>query len=540
MPVRILVVDDNRDTLRTYTKALLRNIKPKVWGRGSQESESQLFVEIEEADTVSLALGKLRNQSLDLVVVDLKIPGISGDQMGGFEVIEESLKLDPLRPIIVITGYGSVELARKALTRGVFDFIEKSDKAVEDLIEAVQKAIDRRNEKMVRSGNPFRPMTGAEPSVFGGRSKELEFFDQKLESAIHTGFCEHFLVLGNWGIGKSALLKEYKKLAQSRGHIASIVPLESLQDGANLVDATRSIVEGIIRELPYSVDKFKKLAEYFGSIGFNIPGIGGLQFSRNTAKKDLSPQALLHDTLIGLWQDLEDEVGALLILLDDLDNFAPVAEIAMTLRQTLSMDSIKKTKILVGISSTPSNWQRLTSMERHHPLARFFISRVELAPLSQDELAETIIKSLSETGVSFSPEIMTRVFEYTQGHPFEMQVLCSHLFNNQLSSQVETDVWNKALLATLKDMGVAIFDYWFSQASNDEAKVLRIIAQTENPISAKEVQEMALIDKLEISSRNIPKYLQRLSEKKLLYKSGRGLYTIPDRMFCAYIQNRSD
>ena len=89
--------------------------------------------------------------------------------MGGLELIDESVEIDSLRPIIVITGYGNVELAKRTLTKGVFDFIEKSATAVEDLVSAVQRAIDTRDEKIRRVGNPFTPMTGLEPTVFGGR-----------------------------------------------------------------------------------------------------------------------------------------------------------------------------------------------------------------------------------------------------------------------------------------------------------------------------------------------------------------------------------
>ena len=60
-------------------------------------------------------------------------------------------------------------------------------------------------------------------------------------------------------------------------------------------------------------------------------------------------------------------------------------------------------------------------MERHHPLARYFMSRVELGPLSKDETRDTIIKSLAGTGVAFSAEVIERVFEYTEGHPFEIR-----------------------------------------------------------------------------------------------------------------------
>jgi predicted transcriptional regulator len=74
----------------------------------------------------------------------------------------------------------------------------------------------------------------------------------------------------------------------------------------------------------------------------------------------------------------------------------------------------------------------------------------------------------------------------------------------------------------------------------EEAKVLRVIAEAETPISVKEIQELTKVGKVKVTPRNISKYLQRLVEKKLLSKSGRGLYTISDRMFRAYVCTRSD
>lgn len=528
MPIRILIVDDNRDTLRVYKRALTKKIKAK-----------DEAIEVEEADTVPSALKKLQSQFYDILVVDLKIPGSEGEEMGGLELISESLRLDPLRPIIAVTGFGSVSLARKTLTQGVFDFIEKSETAADDLIISVQKAIDSGSEKIIRAGNPFTPMSGLEPTVFGGRKEELEFFEQKLNRALHTRFCEHFLVLGNWGIGKSTLLKEYKKICQSRGHLVSIVPLEAFQNGASLSNAAHSIVEGILRDLPYPIDRFKKAAEYFDSIGFSLLGTG-LKFSRNTTKKEISPQAFLYDSFLNIWQDLKDKTEVLVILLDDLENLMPVSEIVMTLKQTMSMDLIAKTKILVGITSTPSCWLELTAVKKHHPLARYFLSRVELKPLKENELKETIFKSLKGTGVSFSLEIINRIFEYTRGHPFEMQVLCNHLFSNQLSRRVDMDVWDKALQTALSDMGVAVFENWYRQASDEETKVLRLTAKENSYVSVQRIQELAKANNIKISPTSITKYLQRLVEKELVAKSTRGLYTIHDFMFRTYIRIYKD
>jgi DNA-binding NtrC family response regulator len=146
MPIRILVVDDNRDTLRTYIKAILQRVKPQEWTRGLPTLDYSQ-IEVEDADTISLAIEKMSMKSFEIIIVDLKILGLSGDEMGGLELISESLKLDPLRPIIAITGYGNIELTKKIFKQGVFDFIEKSETAIDELIDSVIRAVKYRIEQ---------------------------------------------------------------------------------------------------------------------------------------------------------------------------------------------------------------------------------------------------------------------------------------------------------------------------------------------------------------------------------------------------------
>ena len=539
MRVKILLVDDNRDILSSYNIAL-QQLLEKGESTDIYLSEMKISaLDIEIADAVELAVDKLNTQKFDILVVDLKIPGFSGDVYGGLELIDEALIIDPLIQIIAITGYGSIDLARKTLTQGVFDFIEKSATAIDDLLKSIQRAIQKGNEKILRSGNPFTPMTGLEPTIFGGRINELRFFEERLDRAINSNFCEHFLVLGDWGIGKSTLFKEYKKICQSRGHLAAIVPLEAMQPGSKLIEAALSIIEGIFRDLPYPIDRFKKVSKYLNAVGISILG-SGFQLGWDTSKKELSPQALLHDTLHNLWLDLKDQTDVFIILLDDLENFMAVSEIVMTLKTTLSMTSIMQTKILIGLSATNASWLELTTPKKHNPLSRYFINRIELEPLKKEEQKKTILNSLAGSGVSFHADIVEKIFDNTQGHPFEMQVLCYHLFNNQVGRRVDDAMWDKALQTTLKDLGIAVFDHLFQQASESEVKVLKFIAASEDHVPLKDIQWAIEKDDLDVPKQNVSKHLQRLVEKSLLMKTGRGIYAIPDKMFCAYIRGKLD
>ncbi|GAH22677.1 unnamed protein product [marine sediment metagenome] len=62
----------------------------------------------------------LKEKSFDLVILDLKMPGIDG-----MEVLEKIKESSPETAVVVITGYATVESAVEAMRRGAYDFLPK-------------------------------------------------------------------------------------------------------------------------------------------------------------------------------------------------------------------------------------------------------------------------------------------------------------------------------------------------------------------------------------------------------------------------------
>jgi len=100
---RILVVED-KASLRQMLCATLE-------GEG---------YEIQSAADGKSALRALQDQRYLLVVTDLRLPGADG-----MEVLKRARERDPDVPVIVMTGYGSVEVAVEAMKRGASDFLTK-------------------------------------------------------------------------------------------------------------------------------------------------------------------------------------------------------------------------------------------------------------------------------------------------------------------------------------------------------------------------------------------------------------------------------
>ena len=104
MPQKILVIDDEVDML-----FLLRTI-----------IEDNTDYEVETTNSPSEGIKLMKEMDFQLVVTDLKMPGLDG-----MDLFDEFRDINSEVPVIIITAYGSLETANEALKKGVADFITK-------------------------------------------------------------------------------------------------------------------------------------------------------------------------------------------------------------------------------------------------------------------------------------------------------------------------------------------------------------------------------------------------------------------------------
>ncbi|MBW2118827.1 MAG: sigma-54-dependent Fis family transcriptional regulator [Deltaproteobacteria bacterium] len=99
----ILIVDDEKN----YLVVLEALLGPEGY-------------EIVTTDNASDALRSVRESDLDLVITDMKMPGMSG-----MELLEECKKIRPELPVIMMTAYGTIEMAVEAMKKHAYDYITK-------------------------------------------------------------------------------------------------------------------------------------------------------------------------------------------------------------------------------------------------------------------------------------------------------------------------------------------------------------------------------------------------------------------------------
>jgi len=109
--------------------------------RGPRESLRMILSgshDVTTADEGAEALEILRTESIDLVTVDLNMPGMKGDEL--MRTVRSEF---PQTEIIIITGCGSVETAVEGIRHGVFDYLTKPFDVVQ-VTASVERALSRR------------------------------------------------------------------------------------------------------------------------------------------------------------------------------------------------------------------------------------------------------------------------------------------------------------------------------------------------------------------------------------------------------------
>jgi signal transduction histidine kinase/DNA-binding response OmpR family regulator len=100
---RILVVDDEE---------IIRQLLVRTFAEGQ--------CHVEAVEDVEVALNRLKGDSFNLLITDLKMPKVSG-----MDFLKEIKRANPYIEVIIITGYPTIELAVEAVKIGAFDFICK-------------------------------------------------------------------------------------------------------------------------------------------------------------------------------------------------------------------------------------------------------------------------------------------------------------------------------------------------------------------------------------------------------------------------------
>jgi DNA-binding NtrC family response regulator len=151
------------------------------------------------ADSAEHAYRQLDSQSIDVVLLDLKLPGV-----GGLEALHQIRQRRPDAVVIVVTGYGTVQSAVQAMKNGAYDYVTKpfSMDELRLLLDRVSSHLKLKTEnRMLREKIKSKQGFGS----IVGRAPEMEKLYRIIAKAAHSS--HPVLILGESGTGKEMVAR---------------------------------------------------------------------------------------------------------------------------------------------------------------------------------------------------------------------------------------------------------------------------------------------------------------------------------------------
>ncbi len=182
---RILVIDDEKG-IRNTLKDILEYEKH----------------EVEIAGTGEEGLDFLNNNGFDLVLLDVKMPGLDG-----IEVLESISQNHPEVAVIMISGHGNIDTAVEAIKKGAFDFLEKP-LDLNRILVTIRNATDKT--KLVRETSMLRKQLSSNFEIIGN-SEAINKVKEFIQKVAPTD--ARVLITGGNGTGKELVARQLHEMS---------------------------------------------------------------------------------------------------------------------------------------------------------------------------------------------------------------------------------------------------------------------------------------------------------------------------------------
>ena len=214
-PGKILVIDDNQDVLLA-ARLLLKQHFDTVHTEKNPEKIPAI----------------LKNESYDVILLDMNFTQDMTSGMEGFHYLDTILKIDPSAVVLLITAYGDVEMAVKAIKQGATDFVLKpwqnekllaTISTATNLHQSRQEASELRSRQKQLSADldqPFHDFIGVCPA--------MQHVFTIIKKVAKTD--ANVLILGENGTGKELVARELHRQSPRANEVFISVDMGALTD----------------------------------------------------------------------------------------------------------------------------------------------------------------------------------------------------------------------------------------------------------------------------------------------------------------------
>jgi len=177
-------------------------------------------------------LATIQQHQIDVVLLDMNFKAGINTGNEGIYWLHEIQKLDPTISVVMITAYGDVELAVKAVKEGAFDFILKpwdNNKLISTLHASLKlRKIKVENEGLVKSSNILKhELMPVSPSIIG-RSEPMKKVMEMVKKVAATD--ANVFITGENGTGKELIAREIHRFSKRKNEVMISVDMGALSE----------------------------------------------------------------------------------------------------------------------------------------------------------------------------------------------------------------------------------------------------------------------------------------------------------------------
>lgn len=374
--------------------------------------------------------------------------------------------------------------------------------------------------------NPFSPGAGSPPPELVGRDPVLEQARILLGRVKQKKSEKSMLLTGLRGTGKTVLLNEIKRMADSAGYrTLSIEAHEDKALGALLAPHLRSLLYDLDR-IAGTGDKVKRglavLRSFIGTFKLTVGDISiGLDIDpvRGTADSgDLEID--LPNLFVAIGEAAEDRNSAVAIFIDEIQYFSQkelgALIMAMHKVQQLQLPFVllgAGLPILPGLAGESKSYaERLFSFPR-------------IGALSQQDSAKALQQPAQKAGIAFEQAALDEVFNLTKGYPYFLQEWGYVAWNLATTSPITLQVVRDAINTAISRLDENFFRVRYDRMTPSEKNFLRAIAELGQ--GAHRTGDIAEVLKVKVTS--LGPVRAKLINKGMIYSPAHGEldFTVP-------------
>ncbi|MFT4060676.1 MAG: AAA family ATPase [Legionella sp.] len=374
--------------------------------------------------------------------------------------------------------------------------------------------------------NPFSPGAGSPPPELVGREEILSQSNILLQRILKKRSEKSFLLTGLRGVGKTVLLNEMERQAETVGYKTILIEAhEGKNLGALLIPHLRRLLFDLDR-LSGVGDKVRRglgvLKSFINTIKIKVGDVEfGLGIDPELGAADSGDiEVDLPNLFVALAEAAEERNAAIAILIDEIQYFS-ISEISALIMAMHKMQQKRLPLVLIGAGLPILPALAGDSKSYAERLFQF----PNIGPLSEEDANKALQDPVNEVDVEFSLEALKEIYELTRGYPYFLQEWGYQSWNHAKETPIDLQDVRDATSLVIRRLDENFFRVRFDRLTPSEQNYLRGMAEIgDRPKRTGDIAEI-----LGKSVSSLGPVRDKLIKKGMIYSPSHGemAFTVP-------------